>query len=141
MGSWGEVCRASEVVQKLETEVKTYKKPVTEEVILDGKHGDRREAFEGLGQVGACVVAHKLGILDAVGNVLPSRTRSICWGGVKGQIRESYYIMRIHPKLDPPDACLVVPKSSSSRSDHVTSSMLGVGWGSRDVTPLWPLGE
>eukprot|EP00116_Pleurobrachia_bachei_P011687 sb/3471949/ len=32
----------------------------------------------------------------------------------------SYYIMRKGVKLDPPHACLVVPKSSSSRSDHPT---------------------
>ena len=40
----------------------------------------------------------------------------------------SYYIMRIHIKLDPTDACLVFTKSSSSRSDHMVSNTLGDGW-------------
>eukprot|EP00116_Pleurobrachia_bachei_P017707 sb/3477969/ len=35
--------------------------------------------------------------------------------------------MRKGVKLDPTHACLVVPKSSSSRSDHVASSMLADG--------------
>ena len=47
----------------------------------------------------------------------------------------SYYIMQKHPKLDPTHACLVVPKSSSSRSDHVTSSMLRAGVSSDQITP------